>query len=352
MIYLTVFGASLLLYLLTEDSLTFRKIGYFGYLLFLFVFTAYRLEVGCDYYSYLNQQVAFEQGEFSDAISRQEPLYWLLVVALNKLGLAFPVINVVSAAIFFAGVHILARKQKIPLLFLVLIYPILVTNLAMSAIRQAMAVGVLCLAFASVQDKKFTRYVICVIVASGFHQSAIVFLPLVFLFFDFNVRLKFFSALFLFIPSLYIVANIDANQRYLDLYVDTGIDAIGGIFRASSLGITALIFLYFYRNAWRQVYPKEYLLLFYSALLMIFTVPLTLYSSVIGDRFGYYLMLPQAMMFNRYKTFFRSWEGTIHFLAPILMLGVMLIVWVTQSDIFESCYGTYNFWVPFTGFEG
>jgi hypothetical protein len=83
---------------------------------------------------------------------------------------------------------------------------------------------------------------------------------------------------------------------------------------------------------------------------MLLCLPITIYSTVIGDRFGYYLMIPQAIMLSRYKELFDGWESRIFAIIPIAILGSMLFFWSQYSNIFQICYGTYNYWVPFTGY--
>ena len=71
------------------------------------------------------------------------------------MGLPLPSFAIsLSSAIFFLGVHVLARRQPDPLGFLVLLFPILIINMPMSGIRQGAAIGLLCIAFVAFIDRR------------------------------------------------------------------------------------------------------------------------------------------------------------------------------------------------------
>ena len=60
--------------------------------------------------------------------------------------------------------------------YLSLAFPVLIINMPMSGIRQAAAIGIMCFAYNAFNDRRLIRFVFCVIVASGFHSSAVSFL--------------------------------------------------------------------------------------------------------------------------------------------------------------------------------
>ena len=95
---------------------------------------------------------------------------------IREAKVPYPFINVIAGSIFFIGVHSLARRQPDPLAFLVLLFPILIINMPMSGIRQGAAIGLICIAFSAFIDRRPVRFGFWVIIAAGFHSSAIVFL--------------------------------------------------------------------------------------------------------------------------------------------------------------------------------
>ncbi len=346
MIYLIVFAISLVMNFVTYGNPKYRNITYNGLLLFLFLFTAYRMNVGCDYGSYWTHAKFHQTETLVQVLQKVETLYWLTVIGLYRLGFEFPTINVVSAVIFYAGIHALARRQPDRLLFLTLIYPMLITNLAMSAVRQAAALGFLCFAYNAVTDRKPLRFVLFVLLAFGFHKSALGFLALTFFISkDTSPRVLLLAGLAT-LPFLYFFFTNSAAQQYSDMYVNTATDAAGGAYRALSLFLTGVIFFLFLRKKWKIQTPVDYDLIFYTAPIMLFIFPVAFYSSVIGDRFGYYLMPLQAVILSRAYLYYNKIDSFIMYLFPIAMFGSMLLIWSQYSQIFQECYGVYDYWVP------
>jgi hypothetical protein len=172
MIYVLAYVAMLLLRLS-------RAPGGYGLLLgVVFVFSAFRYEVGCDWTGYLNQYDVFGSLTFAEAVATREPLWTVLIGLQVKLGVPYPWLNVISSFMFFYGIHQLAKRQPDALGFLVLLFPVLILNMPMSGIRQGAAVGIMCLAYLAFMDRRLVRFVGLVLLAAGFHSSAIVFLLL------------------------------------------------------------------------------------------------------------------------------------------------------------------------------
>jgi hypothetical protein len=135
MIYVLAYVAMLLLRLS-------RAPGGYGLLLgVVFVFSAFRYEVGCDWTGYLNQYDVFGSLTFAEAVATREPLWTVLIGVQVKLGVPYPWLNVISSFMFFYGIHQLAKRQPDALGFLVLLFPVLILNMPMSGIRQGAAVG-------------------------------------------------------------------------------------------------------------------------------------------------------------------------------------------------------------------
>ena len=118
----------LLRYALARNG-AMRKQIYFVVLVTLFVFSAFRYQVGCDWSGYYNEYLAAANFEWSSITETQEPIWWAILKWIQDTGLPYPVANIASSAIFFLGVHVLARRQPDPLGFLVLLFPILIINL-------------------------------------------------------------------------------------------------------------------------------------------------------------------------------------------------------------------------------
>lgn len=323
---------------------------YYPVLFGLFLFSAFRYKVGCDWYGYHFQYIGAANFDWSTLTTIQEPIWWAILAWINDVGLPYPVVNIVSSAVFFFGIHFFARRQPDPLGFLVLLFPILIINMPMSGIRQGAAIGLICIAFTAFIDRRPLRFAIWVVLATGFHSSAAVFLLLLPVATGRYTRVRLFLAAILALPGAFFLAASEAADVASSRYIDTDIDAAGAAFRVGILGLSALYFFLFVRRKWLLAWPKDYSLVSIGAIGMALAFLLVPLSTVIADRFGYYLIPIQAMLFARLPFLpFRKNAG-LHYALSYLGLLLVFAVWSQLSGHFQKCYNPYQTWI--FGFPG
>lgn len=344
MFYIAVYGGLLLQGLLSAGRPEARRLFYLVSLLGLFAFVAFRYQVGCDWFGYLGHYESQRFQPLEAALEKREPLYWLLVHSLHAFNLDYPYINVLTGTIFFVGLHAFARRQPDPLGFLILCFPILIINLPMSAIRQAAALGLLCLAYNALVDRRLARFVGFVLVGSLFHASAALFLVLAPFVRGGFTRKNIAIATLLGLPGLYYLVS-EAFGVYADRYVDTESDAAGGPIRCALLAIVGGLFLVYLRPSWLARFRRDYDLALMGAFMMVASFPLALFSSVIGDRFGYYLVPLQVMILARLASLYQGRDSVLLVVAPYVALGSVLLIWSQVSFHFNTCYVPYQSWL-------
>ena len=334
----------LLRYALAQNEGLSKQI-YFLVLVTLFVLSAFRYQVGCDWSGYYNQYLGAANFEWSSIAEIREPIWWAILGWIQAMGLPYPVVNIASSAIFFLGVHVLARRQPNPLGFLVLLFPILIINMPMSGIRQGAAIGILCIAFVSFIDRRPLWFALWVFLAAGFHSSAMIFILLLPVATGRFTRNRLMLAAILAVPGALIVASGDAAEVATSRYVGTGVDAAGAAFRVGLLGLSALYFFIFVRKKWLRKWPQDYSLASIGAIGMALMFLLLPISSVIGDRLGYYLIPIQAIIFARLPFLpFRA-NAALHSALPYLGLLLVFTVWSQLSWHFSQCYTPYQTWL-------
>lgn len=314
-------------------------------LLALFLFSAFRFEVGCDWSGYMVQFDIFGSVPLSEIWLQREPLWTAIISIQTSLGLPYPWLNVISSAIFFVGTHALARRQPNPLAFLVLLFPVLIVNMPMSGIRQGAAIGLVSLAFLALIDRSTVRFVLLVLIATGLHSSAAVFLLLAPLVGGGLTRSRLVLAALLAIPGAALLMTSDSAELATERYVNTGVDAAGAAFRLLLLLITAVYFFLFLNRKWAVLSPNDHKLAALGALAMFLTAALLPVSSVIGDRLGYYLLPIQAMIFARAPFLGIGQNRDFIILAPYLGFLVFFGVWASMSHHFAMCYLPYQTWL-------
>jgi hypothetical protein len=311
----------------------------------LFLFSAFRFRVGCDWSGYYNNFIGAAVLDYETALTLREPFWWLVQVAFNKWGLPYPAVNVFTSAIFFIGVHALARRQPDRLGFLVLLFPILIINMPMSGIRQAAAIGFLCLSLVAFIDKRVIRFVAWIVMGAAFHASVLAFLLLTPLATGRYTRWRVVLSLMLALPGAYVLAGTDAAQVALGRYVDTSIEAFGAIFRVGILAASGLFFLLVLRGRWAQAYSADFGLVNVGAWMMLALLPVVGVSTVLGDRFGYYLVPIQTTMFARLPYLQLPTYGRLMSALPYLGLLLVFTVWSLGSSLFAKCYVPYQSWL-------
>ena len=350
MLYLGLTIALFFLRFALAGKTAFSKQVYFFVLFGLFLFSAFRYQVGCDWSGYYYQYLAAADLDWSSIMDKREAIWLAILGWIQDEGLPYPVANVASSAVFFLGVHVLARRQPDPLGFLVLLFPILIINMPMSGIRQGAAIGLLCIAFAAFIDRRPFWYAFWVIVAAGFHVSALAFVLLLPLATGSYTRTRLLLAAILAVPSAYVLTTGEAAEIATERYIGTGIDAAGAVFRLGILGLTTLYFFLFMSKKWKRIFPKDYALASVGAIGMVLSFLLLPISSVIGDRFGYYLIPIQTMMFARLPFLPFHVNKALHSALPYLGLLIVFIVWSQLSRHFQQCYIPYQSWL--FGFPG
>ncbi|WP_289043121.1 EpsG family protein [uncultured Aliiroseovarius sp.] len=344
-IYVGIFLALIALRLALAHQPPLRDQVYLVVLVALFLFVAFRLEVGCDWNGYYRHFLMQLDLGLADVLTQREPLWWALVQLVGQLGLGYPWLNVASALIFFAGVHVLARIQPDRLGFLVLLFPVLILNMPMSGIRQAAAIGVICMAFAAFSAARTARFAVLTLIAAGFHSSAGVFLLLAPLAGQGWIKARLLAAVALAVPGLFLLATGDGAQLAVSRYVNTGVDAHGALYRAGLLALTAGVFFAALRPIWNIRFGTDYRIVVLGGLMMLATVPLVGLSSVIGDRIGYYLVPLQAVMLARIPFLGLGLPGAVLSATAYAVLLAMLGVWSVFSGHFHYCYLPYDTWL-------
>lgn len=323
---------------------------YYPVLFGLFLFSAFRYQVGCDWSGYYFQYIGAANFDWSTLTKIQEPIWWAILKWLNEAGLPYPAANIVSSAVFFVGIHVLARRQPDPLGLLVLLFPILIINMPMSGIRQGAAIGLICIAFTALIDRRPLRFALWVVLAAGFHSSALIFMLLLPVATGRYTRGRLILAAILALPGAFFLASGEAAELASSRYIGTDIDAAGAVFRVGVLGLSALYFFLFVRSKWLLAWPGDYSLASIGAIGMALALLLVPISTVIGDRFGYYFIPIQAMIFARLPYLpFRKDPG-LHAAFPYLGLLLVFAVWSQLSWHFRECYVPYQTWI--FGFPG
>ncbi len=164
---------------LVFNSLNTKKFSKFSILLTLFIliiFIGLRYEIGVDWEQYLDLMYQVKGDSLIETLGGLEPGYKVL----NFIGAQFNniyIVNSLSALIFLIGLIFYSNKQTYPWLSLIIAFPVLIIIVGMGFQRQSCAIGIELFALLAMEEKKYFKAILLIIIASTFHYSILFFLP-------------------------------------------------------------------------------------------------------------------------------------------------------------------------------
>jgi hypothetical protein len=206
-----------------------------------------------------------------------------------------------------------------------------------------------CLAFVAFHDRKLVRYLVMVAAAALCHTSAIIFLALAPFVRLRLTRVTVAIAVALVLPGMYSIFA-ESAEFYTDRYIGTGIDAAGGLYRAAMLAVVGVFFLLALRRVFKERFPADYQLTLIGAWIMLGTLAILPLSTVMSDRFGYYVTPIQLMILAQLPQLVPSGPQRLLIrTAPYVALGIVLVIWTTHSTLFHQCFLPYQTWLSWRG---
>lgn len=319
---------------------------FYSLFIILFMVTAFRFQVGCDWAGYYFNYEMVESLPANEVFLNSDVAWWALLLGIVSLDLPYPVANIVPAIILFWGLWHLAKNQPDPMTVLIFAVPIIVMGLGMSGIRQGAALGLLCFAFTALRNGRLLRFTLFVLAATLWHSSAIAFIILLPFVITRDIRRRLLLLALLTVPAALILLSTSAADVAFERY--TGEDAssaAGAPVRLGVAAVTGLFYLFFLRPKWKAVLPSDSAVMTIFALAMVASPALIPVSSVIADRLGYYVMIPQIVILGSVPYFLK---GRTLFAAQVFAFSLMagyIFVWAGFSSMFEQCYVPYQTWI-------
>lgn len=316
-------------------------------LAFLLWFMGARFEVGCDFSGYLNRfALAPDDLSLEEIRSSSEPGFHLLIGSVKAAGLDYMWLNVFASALILIGFSRFLSAFQLPVLILALLFPILILQLGMSGIRQAIAVALLMGSAQSFVAGKRISTAAWILAATAFHTSAAIFLPIAFVAGRPIKLLRLVGAVALFLPVAIFIGG-DRFETYQDRYIDQiyGEVSSGGAFiRYAMILVPALLFIG-NRKKFQQAAPREFELLNLFSIIIVAIGFSGFVSSLVLHRLNYYVMPFSIVMFAYASIALgaRSKANRQLFKAlPIAMYGGYMMFWFLNSRHADLCYTPYQ----------
>ncbi|MDR6310389.1 EpsG family protein [Pacificitalea manganoxidans] len=308
--------------------------------IFLVWFMGFRYETGCDYFGYLNRWVQFyPPSSLNQLLEGEEVGFALLMGSVQSLGLNYTWLNVAASAILVACYVRFATAHSFARLILALLFPVIIVQLGMSGIRQAIAGGFLMLAFNAFAKSERLWTAFWILIGMQFHASVIIFLPIALIAGRQINTLRLAASLAILGPVAGLLLA-DRFDTYDDRYIEGTVTSGGAIIRYA-LVLLPVPFFMTYRARVRNNFPDMYPLLKMAALMILALAPLTVLSSIALHRLNYYVM-PLSILLLVYVgavAFKNARQG--HILATGVY-GAYSLFWFLGSSHAQSCYLPYE----------
>lgn len=305
---------------------------FFANFIILWFFFAFKYNVGTDSVNYLRiydkAKYIFQQhGEFW--FPSQEPLYYLLNLfsAVNGLGTLF-IYSICGLLISYFTINSARILDINPYSFLALVFPFHIVMMAISGIRQGVAESIIYFAFSLLYIGKKKLFAFYVVLASGFHVSAIFFLPLYFI----DMKKRYLAMAFLFILPVVILGGDSEYGHYLD----SGLFNQGVVIRLGFLAACTLALIGMLRRESTCLSNREKNLAIFLILSLPMQIALAYIQTTIADRLSYYFIGLSALAYLRLSA-----RGGDKFwvLPSLVFLGFLaLLVFLTVGSNGASYY--------------
>ena len=321
-----------------------------GWFIILVLLIGYRHEVGGDWQAYLIAvEKAAEKPILRYAWFGADQGYSLLNWLGANIGGGIYFVNTVCAALFCWGLFTYCRFQPRPELALMIAVPVLIIVIGMGYTRQAVGIGMGMIALIALQNGRFIRFLVFVILAALFHKTALILLPFG-LFYGFKNR--FIIILAILICSCFFFVLL--VQEYVDViiraYIETQYESSGAAVRIAMNAIPALIFL-IWRKRFRLTAKQQNFWTWMSCfalglVVLMFISP----SSTAVDRIGFYWIPLQLMVWSHVPDVFgrRGKRNPFWVYVIAAYSASVLFIWLLFSNHSEL-WLPYQFY-PFTLF--
>jgi len=304
-----------------------------------------RDKVGMDWNNYLYKYEFAYRDNFLEVISGVEPGFAALNWLMSSNGMGIHGVNLVAAIFFSVGLFAYARQQCVQSWSAIaVVIPYLVIVIAMSATRQAMAIGIILFALAYWQDIKIITKASLITFAFLFHASAIAFLPLVIIELKTHPIIRY-SLLIMSVWLAYIFLIDTEHARYYnEIYIEQDIQSSGAIIHIMLNFFPALLYFIF-RKRIAKIYGRDKILITLS-ILSLLALPATAISSTGIDRLSLYFSAVQMKIYSAIP--FITNNRIDRMIIQLVIFGftlLVLFVWLNYSNHSFAYIPYRNYWI-------
>lgn len=321
-----------------------NTVFFFSSGIFLIWFMGFRYETGCDYFGYLHRWMNFDvQTSLVQLLQGEESGFALLMRSVKVSGLDYTWLNVIASTILVACYIRFASMHSFAPLILALLFPVIIIQLGMSGIRQALAGGFLMLAFNAIARREKLWTAIWIMVGMQFHASVVMFLPMALLAGNQIDTMRVGASLMILGPIAGLLLG-DRVDTYEDRYGSGAVTAGGAIIRYALVFLPVPFFVLYHKKV-KTAFPEIFPLLKLATLTILSLAPLIVLSSIALHRLNFYVF-PLSILLCVYVGAVISKKPSYGHWLAVAGYGSYSFLWFLTSKHAQSCYIPYeNTWL-------
>jgi hypothetical protein len=274
----------------------------------LTLLVGWRHEVGGDWNNYVARLSAAEYSSIADVFEGREPGFELLQWLAIETDWGIHGVNFIAGAFFSIGLAVFCRSLPRPWLALVVATPYMIIVVAMGYTRQGLALGLCMLGLVALGRQRVGKFVFWVALASTFHNSAILLLPIAVLA---STRRRAVIAIVIALGSAlaYFAAFQESLDAYAGAYLSTEMASEGALVRLSMNLLPALVVLR-WPHRFAMTEPQLQLWRWFSIIsVALFVAFFVTAASTALDRIALYMLPLQLVVLTHLPEFRRQPKG-------------------------------------------
>lgn len=312
-----------------------------GFVLFYTLVAGLRWDVGGDWGNYVEIYDDIALDNLTYALSATDPLYGMVNWFSAQFDMGMYFVNGVCGFFLVFGVARIVGRFRDPWLAMLMAVPYLLIVVGLGYIRQGAAIGLLLMAIAAFDSGKIARTALYVVMAIGFHATAVMVIPL----FGYSLGTRYrLVAILAGLASIYAYFAIVAPslEKFNTGYIEQELESTGALTRILMSFIPSLLLL----ARWRHIGGSSRLrpIWITTAIInvLLFLLLAVSPSSTAVDRAGLYFSIAQLVVFGEFRNLLPIADRMAGF-TRIMLIGaasLVQVVWLV--------YATNSVdWVPY-----
>ncbi len=267
-------------------------------LLALTMLIGFRVEVGGDWWNYMDRLEVTRGMRWAEILSAADPGDRVVNWISAEAGWGIFGVNIIGGGLFAYGLLTFCKAQPRPWLALAVSVPYLVIVVAMGYSRQAVALGLAMVGLVDLGRGRSGRFGMWLLLGATFHRTAVLLLPIAALS---ATRSRYWTAAWMAVLGFvaYSVFLEESVRGLYENYVVAEYQSQGTFLRLLMNGVPAVVMVGWSKTLGLRAEERRLWLVVSAIALALLAALLVTPSSTALDRIGLYVLPLQLVVFSR-----------------------------------------------------